>query len=80
MGCGAAAPQAGLLRVVRTVEGDLQLDPGRRAGGRGGYLHRQRYCWDRFARRKGPLRSLRATVDRAARSALVAALLSDAGE
>lgn len=80
MGCGAAAPQAGLLRVVRTADGALQLDAARRAGGRGGYLHRSRDCWDRFATRKGPLRSLRATVDRPIRAALVAALLMDAGE
>ncbi|MBX3023386.1 YlxR family protein [bacterium] len=80
MGCGAAAPQGGLLRVVRAADGALALDVSRRAGGRGGYLHRRRDCWDRFAKRKGPLRSLRATVDRPARAALVAALLSDAGE
>jgi predicted RNA-binding protein YlxR (DUF448 family) len=80
MGCGATAPQGRLLRVIRTADGALQLDTPRRAGGRGGYLHRSRNCWDRFAKRKGPLRSLRATVDRPARAALVATLLLDAGE
>lgn len=80
MGCGSTAPQGGLLRVVHTADGGLQLDPLRRAGGRGGYLHRSRDCWNRFAKRKGPLRSLRASVDRPARAALVAALLRDAGE
>ena len=80
MGCGTTAPQGGLLRVVRAADGGLHLDVPRRAGGRGGYLHRSRDCWDRFAKRKGPLRSLRATVDRPARAALVAALLLDAGE
>ena len=79
MGCGTAAPQGGLLRVVRTADGGLALDATRRAGGRGGYLHRSRECWDRFAKRKGPLRSLRAAVDRPARAALVA-VLADAGE
>ena len=80
MGCGETAPQGGLLRVVRTADGGLQLDAARRAGGRGGYLHRDRECLNRFAKRKGPLRSLRASVDRPARIALVAALQSDAGE
>lgn len=80
MGCGAAAPQSGLLRVVRSSDGALQLDAPRRVGGRGGYLHRRRDCWDRFAKRKGPLRSLRTSVDRPARAALVATLLMDAGE
>jgi predicted RNA-binding protein YlxR (DUF448 family) len=80
MGCGATAPQGGLLRVVHTTDGALQLDAARRIGGRGGYLHRSRDCWDRFAKRKGPLRSLRATIDRSARAALVATLLLGASE
>jgi uncharacterized protein len=80
MGCGVTAPQLGLLRVVRTPDGALQLDATRRASGRGGYLHRSPECWHRFAGRKGALRSLRATVDRPARAALVAELQPDAGE
>jgi predicted RNA-binding protein YlxR (DUF448 family) len=80
MGCGVSAPQIGLLRVVRSADGALQLDTTRRAGGRGGYLHRSRECWDRFAGRKGMLRSLRATIDRPARAALIAELQPDAGE
>ena len=80
MGCGVSAPQIGLLRVVRSADGTLQLDMTRRAGGRGGYLHRSRECWDRFAGRKGMLRSLRATIDRPARAALIAELQPDAGE
>lgn len=71
LGCGAVDPQQTLLRVVRADGGALGVDAERRAGGRGGYLHPRPACWARFARRKGSLRSLRATVDRAARAALV---------
>ena len=74
MGCGAIDPQQALLRVVRTDSGALDIDGARRAGGRGGYLHGRSECWTRFARRKGAVRSLRASVDRAARTALVAQL------
>jgi predicted RNA-binding protein YlxR (DUF448 family) len=63
-----------LVRIVRVDTGALAVDATRRAGGRGGYLHRQPECWGRFAQRKGPVRSLRAVVDRPARAALVAAL------
>ncbi len=71
MGCGGGSPQAELLRVVCDGDG-LRLDPQRRAGGRGGYLHPRSDCLARFARRKGHLRSLRAAVDRPPRSALIA--------
>jgi predicted RNA-binding protein YlxR (DUF448 family) len=80
MGCGTPAPQRELLRIVRTPDGEVRLDAARRAGGRGGYLHRHADCWARFAKRKGSLQSLRAAVDRPARAALVAGLQLDAGE
>jgi len=66
--------------ILRALTKREQLDMTRRAGGRGGYLHRSRECWDRFAGRKGMLRSLRATIDRPARAALIAELQPDAGE
>ncbi|MDX2171379.1 MAG: YlxR family protein [Deltaproteobacteria bacterium] len=80
MGCGASAPQRDLLRVVRDEAAGLRADAARRLGGRGGYLHRKSDCLARFAQRKGALRSLRATVDRATRAALVATVALDAGE
>jgi hypothetical protein len=74
IGCGSRERQDALLRVVRDASGVLQLDTRRRRGGRGGYLHQRRECWARFAQRKGPVRSWRATVDRPARTALTAVL------
>jgi hypothetical protein len=69
-GCGGRAPQTALLRFVATPAG-LALDVRRRAPGRGGYLHPGPACCQEFLRRKPPLRSLRRSVDRAARLALV---------
>lgn len=74
LGCGSTGPQAELLRIVREPSGALRLDVRRRAGGRGGYLHQQPECWARFAQRKGPVRSLRVSVDRPQRAALIAEL------
>ena len=74
LGCGAIDAQRALLRIVRDVTGTLGLDPERRSGGRGGYLHPRPECWAAFARRKGPVRAFRAPVDRPARAALVADL------
>jgi predicted RNA-binding protein YlxR (DUF448 family) len=69
-----------LVRLVRDAGGALHIDPQRRAGGRGAYLHPQAECWAQFAHRKGVVRSLRATVDRPARTALVAELQRHVGE
>lgn len=74
LGCGTTDPQRALLRIVRAGSGGLAVDSDRRLGGRGGYLHPNADCWAGFARRKGPVRSLRAAVDRPARAALVAQL------
>jgi predicted RNA-binding protein YlxR (DUF448 family) len=72
-GCGARAPQAELLRL--TWRGDvLRRDLDRRAPGRGAYLHRDPGCWEAFVSRRGPVRSLRVAVPRAARAALVSEL------
>lgn len=79
MGCGATAPRRELLRIVRDDAG-LRLDAAQGAGGRGGYLHRRAECWAGFAKRRGPLRSLRAAIDRPARTALIAQLQIDAGK
>jgi len=80
MGCGTVDAQRAMLRIVRAGAGTLSVDVARRAGGRGGYLHPHPECWLRFARRKGAVRSLRASVDRSVRAALVADLQSRAGE
>ncbi|MGH7787942.1 MAG: YlxR family protein [Candidatus Binatia bacterium] len=74
LGCGSNAPQAELLRIAREPSGALRIDAQRRAGGRGGYLHPQPECWTRFAQRKGPVRSLRVSIDRPQRAALIAEL------
>jgi len=80
LGCGAVDRQPALLRLVRDTVGSLSIDRQRRAGGRGGYLHPHPECWAKFAHRKGVVRSLRATVDRPARAALVAELHRRVGE
>lgn len=74
IGCGARAPQAELLRVASTADGGLQLLTGRAHAGRSGYLHPDVACWERFAARKGPVRSLRQTVDKVRRLIFVQGL------
>ena len=66
--------------VAEVIEPNaLAVDRDRRMTGRGGYLHPRPQCWERFAARKGMVRSLRMAVDRPARAALVAQLRGAAG-
>jgi predicted RNA-binding protein YlxR (DUF448 family) len=71
VGCGTRAPQAVLLRFASTPSGTLALVVPRSIRGRTGYLHPQPACWERFASRGGPLRSLGRTVDKPRRLAFV---------
>ena len=73
VGCGERAPQAELLRFTAAPAG-LRPDVIRRAPGRGAYLHPAPGCWVAFARRRGPVRSLRLTPDHRERERLLAQL------
>ena len=69
-GCGERAPQGELVRMTWR-DGALRRDAGRRAEGRGAYLHGRPACWETFVARRGSVRSLRTSVPRDARVALV---------
>jgi len=73
VGCGGREPQRALARFVAAGT-DLVLDRRVRQAGRGAYLHRRPACWAGFARRRGPVRSLRISPGPAARERLVAIL------
>lgn len=76
--CGARGAKNELRRFVREV-GELRLDPMQRAPGRGAYLHRDAACVERFARGKGPVRSLRWTPGPGVRARLAASVEGAAG-
>jgi uncharacterized protein len=69
-GCGHRSPQWEMVRFVAADSG-LRLDLERRLPGRGAYLHASEPCYVAFVARKPPLRSLRRSVDRPLRAALV---------
>ncbi len=74
VGCGERAAQAELLCLSSAPDGTLCIVDRRRRTGRTGYLHDDPACWERFAARKGPVRSLRRSVDKSTRIALVQVL------
>jgi len=77
VGCGERVPQCQLTRFVLSGTA-LVIDARRRLSGRGAWLHRLPDCWNAFAQRRGPVRSLRATPSRATREALRDALAAGA--
>lgn len=52
--CRQVRPKRELIRVVRTPDGHIQLDPTGKKSGRGAYLCARRSCWEP-ALRKGKL-------------------------
>ena len=59
-----------LIRVVRTPEGEVALDPTGKRNGRGAYLCHRPDCWER-ALATGILgKALKTTIDEAANAAL----------
>ncbi len=79
--CRATKPKRELLRVVRTPDGHVSLDPGGKKSGRGAYLCARRSCWE-AALKKGRLEhefeiAAIAPEDRAALDAFVATLPPD---
>ncbi|HEY5858968.1 MAG TPA: YlxR family protein [Actinomycetota bacterium] len=44
VGCREPSSKSGLLRIVRSAEAGVQLDPDGTAPGRGAYVHRRAAC------------------------------------
>lgn len=54
--CRTTAAKRELVRIVRTTEGRVEVDPTGKRAGRGAYLCRRRGCWEQALRSpKSPL-------------------------
>lgn len=63
VGCRRRRSKDELLRVVRSPDGGVRLDPGGDAPGRGAYVCPDVGCFDRGTRRKHLGRALRTAID-----------------
>ena len=70
MGCGQVQGKRDMVRVVRTPEGRVQVDPTGKRNGRGAYLHRDRLCWEAALKRAGLARALKVTLSEPDRQTL----------
>jgi predicted RNA-binding protein YlxR (DUF448 family) len=60
--CRSTEAKRGLVRVVRTPEGRVVLDPTGKANGRGAYVHESRACWEEALKKDRLGRALKVTV------------------
>jgi predicted RNA-binding protein YlxR (DUF448 family) len=60
--CRTTEAKRGLVRVVRTPEGGVELDPTGKRNGRGAYVHEARACWDAALQRDRLGRALKVAV------------------
>lgn len=70
--CRQVRPKRELVRIVRTPEGEVQIDETGKRSGRGAYVCRSRACWSQALGRGGHLgRALRCEISASVREALM---------
>ncbi len=57
--CRTTGAKRGLVRIVRTPQGSVEVDPTGKAAGRGAYLCQRRECWQEALKRETLARALR---------------------
>ncbi len=60
--CRGTEAKRGLVRIVRTPEGRVELDPTGKKNGRGAYVHESRDCWDAALKRDRLAHALKVSV------------------
>ena len=62
LGCRESKPKRELIRVVRTPEGAVEIDPKGKKSGRGAYICPDMECLDKAVGRKQLERSLECSI------------------
>jgi uncharacterized protein len=70
VGCRTVQAKRQLVRLVRTAEGQVVVDPSGKADGRGAYLHNRRSCWETALDHGDLERALKVTLTEAAQADL----------
>ncbi len=72
VGCRLVQGKREMIRIVRTPEGEVVVDPTGRRNGRGAYVHASRECLDLALKRGGLERGLKVSLSPEARQSLQA--------
>jgi predicted RNA-binding protein YlxR (DUF448 family) len=70
VGCRTVTSKRAMVRVVRTPDNTVEIDPSGKRAGRGAYLCQQRSCWETALKRRSLERALKTTLDDPAKAAL----------
>lgn len=62
IGCRQVRTKERLIRIVRTPEGRIEIDPQRRKSGRGAYLCIDKDCLRRAQKTRGLARALKGSI------------------
>jgi len=68
--CRTVRAKRDLVRVVRLIDGTVVVDPTGKKSGRGGYLCRQRPCWEKALQHGALERALKQTIPAESRATL----------
>ncbi|MDA8219548.1 MAG: RNase P modulator RnpM [Chloroflexota bacterium] len=68
--CRQVRPKRELVRVVRTLSGEVEVDPTGKKAGRGAYLCRRRGCWEMAIRKKSLEHALQTAISPEGKAAL----------
>ncbi len=63
LGCEEMIGKKGLLRIVRSKEGEISLDPTGKKNGRGAYICKSSECFKKAVKKKSLERSLKCRID-----------------
>ncbi|MGN0155231.1 MAG: RNase P modulator RnpM [Lachnospiraceae bacterium] len=63
VGCGEMIAKKEMLRVIKTKDNVIKLDPTGKENGRGAYLHLNRECFEKAVKSKGLERSFKMSID-----------------
>ena len=77
LGCRETKPKPELLRVVRSPEGEVSLDPRGKKPGRGAYVCRSADCLRRAVKSRALSRALEAQIPDEVMERLAAAMEAD---
>jgi len=80
VGCGEQKPKRELIRIVRTPEGQVEIDPTGKKSGRGTYICPQRSCLQKAIKGKKIERSLKHEISPEVLEKLAEQLPADADD
>ena len=62
VGCRVTGGKRDFVRVVKTPDGSVQIDPGGKANGRGAYICSKQSCWEDALTKDRLARALRTAI------------------